>query len=151
MYMKRLLILFAAIIFCVSSSFAILDEYTVSRDKLPQEAQKMLNTYFPKAKIGMIKIDRGLLKKPDYEVRLTNGTTIDFKNSGDWEEVDCKTRPVPDALIPSRIKKHLSKNFPDVFVTKIEKKTWGYDLELSDDVEVKYDRLGNFKGVEIDD
>ena len=149
--MKRILMILVIALGFVSSAFAFIDEYTISRDKLPEEAQTMLNTYFPKAKIGMIKIDRHLLKKPDYEVRLTNGTTIEFRNNGKWKEVDCKSRPVPEGLIPKTILRHVKKNYEDVTIVKIEKKSSGYILELSDDVELKYDHLGIFKGAKIDD
>ena len=42
----------------------------------------MLGEHFPKAKVSMIKVDRHLLKKTDYDVRLTNGTKIEFTNKG---------------------------------------------------------------------
>ena len=37
----------------------------------------MITTYFPKAKISMIKVDKHLLKKTDYDVKLVNGTKIE--------------------------------------------------------------------------
>ena len=40
------------------------------RDDLPVTAQEMITTYFPKAKISMIKVDKHLLKKIDYDVKL---------------------------------------------------------------------------------
>lgn len=129
---------------------AIVDSYDIDRSKLPQAAQEMLKEYFPKAKIAMIKIDRGLLKKTDYDVKLTNGTKIEFKNNGKWKSVDCKTRAVPSGLVMKPIRNYVEKNFPDVKITKIEKTSRGYEIELSDDVEVKFDHLGTFKGIDID-
>ena len=150
--MKKILVLFLLLMVGAGMSYALpFDKYTINRSELPQEAQEMLDTYFPKAKIGMIKIDKHLLKKPDYEVRLTNGTTIEFSNKGKWREVDCKTREVPQGLISKPIRNYVSKNFPDVKIVKIEKKSSGYIVELSDDVELKFDLLGIFKGVKIED
>ena len=126
---------------------AYADKYTINRDALPQPAQEMLNEYFPKAKVGMIKVDRHLLKKTDYDVKLVNGTKIEFNNSGKWTSVDCKTRAVPEGLIMKPIRNYVSKNFPDVKIVKIEKKSSGYEIKLSDDVELKFTLLGTFSKV----
>ena len=49
------------------------------------------------------------------------------------------------------IRKYIERNFPDTKIVKIEKKTFGFELELSDGIEVKFDRLGTFKSVEMND
>ena len=131
----------------VSSAYAFIDSYTIDRDKLPTEAQEMLSEHFPKAKIGMIKVDRHLLKKADYEVRLVNGTTIEFNNKGKWRNVDCKNREVPATLVPKTIARSVTKNFPDVKITSIAKKSSGYEIGLSDGVVLRFDLLGIYKGV----
>ena len=131
----------------IGTSHAIIDSYTIDRDKLPEEAQQMLKQYFPKSKVGMIKIDRHLLKKPDYEVRLVNGTTIHFSNKGKWKSIDCKNRELPEGILLKAITRHVSKNFADVKVTSVVKKSSGYEIGLSDGVILKYDLLGIFKGV----
>lgn len=136
----------------VASSYAIFDKYTLQREDLPQAAQDMLTEYFPKAKVGMIKIDKHLLKKTDYDVKLVNGTKIEFNNAGKWTSVDCQTRELPAGLVPKTIKKYVDKNFPDVKMVKIEKKASGYEIGLSDGVELKFNLLGQFKEVKsIDD
>lgn len=127
------------------------DVYTLDRKDLPEQAQEFLTKHFPKAKVGMIKVDKHLLKKTDYDVRLTNGTKIEFSNSGAWTSVDCKTKAVPEALIIKAIRRYLNANYKDQTVVKIEKKATSFKLELTDGVELKFDRLGNFKGVELDD
>lgn len=148
--MKKIFIVLMLLAGGTLLSHALVDSYVIDRSKLPQEAQNMLAEYFPKAKIAMIKIDRGLLKKTDYDVKLVNGTKIEFKNSGKWKSIDCKTRAVPEGLILKPIRKYVEKNFPDAKITKIEKTSRGYEVELSDDVEVKFDHLGTFKGIDKD-
>ena len=56
--MKRVLFLFLAFLAAVSQSYAFIDSYTIDRDKLPDAAKEMLDEYFPKAKVSMIKVDR---------------------------------------------------------------------------------------------
>lgn len=137
---------------CVCSAMALpFDKYTVNRSDLPEEAQKFLTTYFPKAKVSMIKVDKHLLKRTDYDVKLTNGMTIEFKNSGKWEEVDCKGKEVPDGIVPKRIKTYVTKNHADAFVTKIERTSSGYEVKLNTEVELKFDHLGTFKSMKMDD
>lgn len=50
--MKKFLFVILAFIFTVGVSHAIIDSYVINRDKLPEEAQKMLEEYFPKAKVS---------------------------------------------------------------------------------------------------
>ena len=63
----------------------------------------MLDEHFPKAKVSMIKVDKHLLKKTDYDVKLTNGTKIEFSNKGSWTSVNCGKREVPEALVPGTV------------------------------------------------
>lgn len=151
--MKKIILAVAmAIVTAVGMSAASVgDSYTIDREQLPAEAQAFLTRHFPKAKVGMIKVDRHLLKKTDYDVRLTDGTTIEFKNNGKWESVDCGRNAVPDAIIPKAILDYVKKKGNGASIVKIEKESWGYEIELSDRVEMKFDLLGNFKSAKIDD
>lgn len=149
--MKKLLISILVAFSTVSSVNAFpFDKYTISREELPESAREMLNEYFPKAKIGMIKIDKHLLKKTDYDVRLVDGTTIEFNNKGKWTSVSCKKGEVPDGLIIKTIKNHIAKNYNGVKIVSVFKKTTGYEIGLSDDIILKYDLLGSFKGVKME-
>ena len=109
------------VVVSICSAYAIFDKYTIDRSQLPEEAQQMLDQYFPKAKVGMIKVDKHLLKKTDYDVRLVNGTTIEFSNKGKWTSVDCKSREVPEELIPKIIRSKVKKDYPSTKVVSIKK------------------------------
>lgn len=147
--MKKILFLLLTVL-CLGN-VARADSYTIDRDKLPIQAREMLDEYFPKAKIGMIKVDKHLLKKTDYDVKLVNGTKIEFNNAGKWTSVDCKKRQVPDALVMKPIRNYVKKNGNGAFIVKIENKVSGYEVELSDGVEMKFNKLGILTRVEIDD
>ena len=148
--MKKLILFLIALIVATASGYAF-DKYTIDRSDLPQTAQDFLTTHFPKAKVGMIKVDKHLLKKTDYDVRLVNGYTIEFSNAGKWTSVDCKKSAVPEAIIPRTIRNYVAKNYPEVKIVKIEKKSTKYEVTLSDDVELTFSLLGQFKSVKIDD
>lgn len=145
--MKKLFLFILMMVMSVSVSYAFIDSYTINRDKLPEEARQMLQEYFPKAKVSLIKVDRHLLKKTDYDVRLTNGTTIEFSNKGKWKSVDCGKKTVPEALVPKKIRSYVEKNYADVTIVSIRKTSSNYEIGLSDQVKLKFNLLGQFKSV----
>lgn len=145
--MKKFVLFILMMILSVSASYAFIDSYVISRDKLPEEAQQMLQEYFPKAKVSRIKIDRHLLKKTDYDVKLTNGTTIEFSNKGKWRSVDCGTKSVPEELVPKTIRTYVAKNYAGLSIVSIRKSPSGYEIGLSDNVKLKFNLLGQFKDV----
>lgn len=108
--MKKIITLL--VVFLATVAVARADKYTIKRDALPEAAQEMLTTYFPKAKVSLIKVDRHLLKKTDYDVKLVNGTKIEFNNAGKWTSVDCKTRELPDGLLLRPIRNYIKKITP---------------------------------------
>lgn len=146
--MKKITLAIVALLISVlSMSAGIGDKYSLKREDLPQQAIEFLNKYFPKAKIGMIKIDKHLLKKTDYDVKLVNGTKIEFSNSGKWTSVDCKTRELPAGIAPKAINTYIAKNFADVKIVAIKKTATNYEVGLSDGVWLKFSLLGQFKSV----
>ena len=139
--MKKIIILMMAVLLSATTASAFIDSYTISHDKLPEEAQQMLTDYFPKAKVSSIKIDRHLLKKTDYDVRLTNGIKIEFSNKGKWTYVTSKRKAIPEDLIPAKIRKYVADNYPDVKIISIRKKTTSYEIGLSSSVLLTFNRL----------
>lgn len=136
----------------MSVAAAKADKYTVNREELPQSAIEFLDQHFTKKKIGMIKVDRHLLKKTDYDVKLVDGTKIEFSNSGKWTSVDGNGKAIPSDIVPKKIRNYVSSNFPDVKIVKIEKRnTVAYKIELSDGVVLKFNALLTFTGASMDD
>ena len=72
-----------------------------------------------------------------------------IKIKGNWEEVDCRYGEVPAAIIPVPLKNYLNANYPDEKVLKIERDRRGYDLKLSNKLELKFNN--DFEIVDIDD
>lgn len=148
--MKKILLVLIGIIMTVMSGHAF-DKYSINREDLPEAAQQFLTTYFPKSKVGMVKTDKHFLKKTDYDVKLVNGTKIEFSNSGKWTSVDCKGREVPKDIIPRAIRTYVTKNFPEVKIVRIAKTASRYEVGLSDEVELTFNLLGQFKSMKMGD
>ena len=145
--MIRKLALLAVMILGVISASAIipLDKYSINRKDLPQAAREMLDENFPKAKVSMIKVDKHLLKRTDYDVKLTNGTKIEFSNKGRWTLVDCKKKSVPESLVPKAIRSKVAKKYPGEKIVRISRSTLYYVIGLANGKELKYDLLGIFQ------
>lgn len=145
---RRLLTVLAVVLAGVLSGASALpfDKYTTNRDALPEAAQEMLQTHFPRARISMIKVDRHLLRKPDYDVKLTNGTKIEFSNKGRWTSVDCKNKDVPESLVPAAIRNNVGRRYAGESIRRISRSSLYYIVGLSGSRELKYDLLGIFQG-----
>lgn len=147
--MKKIITVLTMIVLVAVAASAIklpFDKYTIKRSELPETAQQMLDEHFPKKKVSMIKVDRHLLKKTDYDVKLTDGTVIEFNNKGEWTRVDCKKKAVPEALLTSAVKKSVEKKFPKLKDTAVYKRVLYQEIILSDGTRHKYDLLGIYQG-----
>ncbi len=146
--MNRKLIMMIALMLIVISATAALpfDKYSINRKDLPEAAQEMLDEHFPKGKVSMIKVDRHLLKRTDYDVKLTNGTKIEFSNKGRWTHVDCNKKSVPESLVPKSIRNSVAKKYAGQKIVRISRSSLYYTVGLSNGKELKYDRLGIFQG-----
>lgn len=144
--MNRLLITLIAALLSFTATHAFIDSYTIDRDKLPDDAQKMLSEHFPKAKVSMIKVDRHLLKKTDYDVKLTNGAKIEFNSKGKWKVVDCGKKALPESLVPKTIARYVDKNYKGSKMVSICKRNSGYDVGISGDRTLRFNLLHQFKG-----
>jgi hypothetical protein len=114
----------------------------VTFQQLPQKAQQFITTHFKGVEVLSATVD------DDYEVYLANGTKVEFTLAGDWKEVKCPGSAVPTAIIPAAITKYVKANFPNTKIVKIDKKYSGYDVELNSDMELKFDKNGNFLAID---
>lgn len=144
---RKLIVMTFLALGAISSSAALpIDKYSINRKDLPEEAREMLDEHFPKAKVSMVRVDRHLLKRTDYDVKLTNGTKIEFSNKGRWTSVDCKKKSVPESLVPKAIRNSVAKKYSGQKIVRISRSSLYYTVGLANGKELKYDRLGIFQG-----
>jgi len=146
--MKKLLFLTVIALLAVQTVSAD-DVVTRDESKLPAKAKTFLTKYFTDSSISYIKIDKEFMQGKTYEVVMTDGVDIDFDSKGEWTEIDFKRKEVPAVLIPKYAKDYVATNFSGKFITKIERDKKGLEVELNDDLSVKFDKKGNF--VRLDD
>ncbi len=97
----------------------------------------------------MTKSEKETLSPIEYKVVLASGTEVEFDSKGDWTEVDANTAAVPQDIVPAKIKSYVQKSFPDNKIVQIKKDKKGYEIELTNGIEVKFNKNADF--IKIDD
>lgn len=119
----------------------------ITKDPTPAITE-FVKTYFPKASVLIVKPEHD-----EYEVRLSDGTELEFTRNFEWKKIDCEHSntytAVPAELVPEQIATYVKTNFADQSITKIEKKRKGWEIELSSELEIKFNK--NFVVTKIDD
>lgn len=139
--MKKLLMLMmlAVSVFSVSAR----DTYTRDVKVLPTAAQTVLKNNF-KSSVSHIKIDKDLMTT-EYDVVLNNGTEITFDKDGNWKDVEMNNKTaVPSDFVPVNVANYVKQNQKNAKIVGIEKDRGGYSVDLSNGVEIKFDKNGNF-------
>ena len=140
-------ILMTIVIALTSLTLISCSDRIIPSEKLPAAAQSFLKEYFPDSPISYVKKEADLT--PTYEVVLQNGTEIEFNKKGQWDNIDCKRLAVPATLIPAAISEYVNANFPGQSIVKIDRETYGHEIEMANGLELKFDKKG--KLLHIDD
>ena len=116
-------------------------------NELPAPAQQFITTYFAQSDIAWIQWERDGVSK-EYEVKLNNGTWIEFYSDGALEKIDCKTIAVPAGIVPETVVNYVSTNFPQVVIVKYQIDRRDQEVELNTGLELVFDLNGNFKYID---
>jgi len=122
------------------------DDRRITIAQLPSQAQLFIKSNFRGKNVAYVTKDRDGLRS-DYEVKFKDGSSIDFDHNGRWTDIE--SRSLPSKLVPGQIRSYVAKNHPGQKVVKISRERSGYDIELSDDTDLEFNK--NFHIVEIDD
>lgn len=117
-----------------------------SRDisTLPTVARELIVKNF-KANVSLIKVDKTLGHIDEYDVVLTDGTEISFDNKGNMKEVETsETKAVPKGLVPAAITNYVASSHKGQRIVSIEKKRNGWEVELSNGIDIRFDKEGRF-------
>ena len=114
----------------------------VAVEQLPQPVKAFVQQHFPGQTITYAEKDVELTGSK-YDVVLADGTRVDFDTDNVWDKIECTmASPVPTALIPAPIVTHIQTNFPDAMILKIDKDYDGYEVELANGLELKFNKQG---------
>ena len=85
--MKKFILMILSVVLFQNFTYAD-SERMISIEQLPVAAQKFLKTHFANQPLTYAKVD-GYMFDVDYEVRLVDGTKIDFDRKGNWTNAIC--------------------------------------------------------------
>ena len=131
----------------LQSVTCLADDKIIPVEQLPAPAKTFVKKYFPQATIEYATKDTEFMGTT-YEVRLSDGTEVDFDKKGNWDNVDCKTKAVPASLVPAAIAQYVKAHYPNTVIVKIDKERGGYEIELSNDLDLKFNSKGKLIGID---
>lgn len=145
--MKKVFLMFITCFISIFSCFACtFTDKPITVNNLPEQAKVFVTTHFKGANILYVEKDNDF-RGVKYDVHLNNGVEITFDKKGNWDKVDMNTMTaVPNEIIPMFIKKYVEENFKNSIITKIDKERWGYEIEVNDNIEIKFDHKGQVIG-----
>lgn len=138
----------SALLVLVMSLTACANEKVIPFLEMPLQAQQLIEQHFSKANVSLVMQERDGLSL-EYEVRLNDGTKVEFDKDGSLTKIDCGAKAVPVALIPEAVRSYVTANFPNAFI-----KEWGRDgrrwkAELNNGLELEFNSKYEF--LRIDD
>ena len=113
---------------------------------VPEPIAAFVKQYFPNATIAGVEQDHDN-GGTEYDVYLSDGTQIDFDANNQWDKVE-NHNGVPAALIPQAIATYVKSNYQNMAITKIDREYRGYDIELSNGLDLNFDKSGHFLGID---
>ncbi len=139
------IVLTALLAFVGVSAFA--SDKPISVSQLPVAAAEYVKAKFPNTPISFATKDGGLFST-DYEVVLADSTMIEFDSAGEWRELKNSIKGISLNLLPEKIKNVIEVRFVGAKVKSIEKKRNVFEVELFNDLELKFDKDGVLISVE---
>ena len=140
-----------ALVFALFIGIALTNT-SCNNDKKTKAINDFVRVYFPDTEV-IANIKDGL----DCDVTLSDYTQIGFDGNLfgklEWDEVDCRhaslPTTVPTALVPAEITNYVNRIHGSQSVTKISKDNRGWEIELSNGIEIEFDK--RFNVIDFDD
>lgn len=142
MIMKKTMIyLVSAIAFLFT--LAGCEEVKINENRLPDTARTFIKENFPHTSVLSAEKEREDGQK-QYNVRLADGTEIEFNEAGEWTEIDCDFATIPDGVLPEKITGYIAANYPQTKAYKAEKKFGGYEITITGGYKLFFNNNGDF-------
>ncbi len=122
-------------------------EMLIPASDLPAPSKTFLEAYF--VDVAVVRVERDIHSVTEYyEVHLADGSQIDFDQAGNWTEVDGNHKAIPTGFIHPTIVSYVATNYPTTVIESIDKQIYGFDVDLLNQVELRFDYQGNFLGLD---
>lgn len=108
----------------------------------PAQISKYVKQHFPDGQIVYVK-KKDKLHYTKYKVKLDTQVELEFDGDFNIYEIESKS-PLPASVIPPKIQHYVSQHYPTHQIKEWELKKNGQKVELTNDVDLLFDREGNF-------
>lgn len=124
------------------------DDVYIPVEALPEPGKAFVATHFPTATVSRLEKNKGMDEDGTlFEAYLSNGFELDFAPDGTWTGVDGHLQAVPQtviALLPQTLTDYVTTNYAGQSVVEVEKKNYGFKIELSNDLDLMFKSDGTF-------
>ena len=120
-------------------------EVIVEVAELPEQSRNFLETNFNGFQVNRATKDVSSFDEY-YEIFVNNGITIDFNRIGEWTEVDGNGLSIPTSFIDEEIVSYINTNYPTFPIESIDKKPYGYEVDLINNTELRFNTSGKLIG-----
>lgn len=127
-----------ALVSLVSLGLYAANDRVIQSKQLPKAAQLFLAKHFAGRAVSLAKEDRDF-SGTTYDVRLADGTELEFTSAGEWKEVDGNHTALPLTFIPAQLVKTIQSQHAGDAIVHIERKRRGYQVELASGLELLFD------------
>lgn len=118
------------------------DEKKIDFGDLPSEARSFIENYFPSADILSIVQEKEDGRK-EYQVKLSDGTDMEFDEDGEWTNIECYFSPLPTGILPANVITEVEELHPEAYINGVEKELGGYVVEVTDAGGIDWDMRFN--------
>ena len=118
------------------------DEKKIDFGDLPSEARSFIENYFPSADILSIVQEKEDGRK-EYQVKLSDGTEMEFDEDGEWTNIECYFSPLPTGILPANVITKVEELHPEAYINGVEKELGGYVVEVTDAGGIDWDMRFN--------
>lgn len=143
----RMILLISVLLLTVSTASADNDR-AVSMEQLPKKAHAFISQYFPREKVAYAKREHEFMETK-YEVVFTGSAKVEFLRNGEWKEVDCRYKTVPEGIVPKAILAKVQELYPGAVIIGIERDKRDIEVKLDNRMELTFDK--NCLLIDIDD
>lgn len=118
------------------------DEKKIDFGELPGEARSFIENYFHSADILSIVQEKEDGRK-EYQVKLSDGTDMEFDEDGEWTNIECYFSPLPTGILPANVITKVEELHPEAYINGVEKELGGYVVEVTDAGGIDWDMRFN--------
>lgn len=121
-------------------------------EELPQVSKDYIEQQFPSEQVTYVEKDQDFLSWNNddmYEVHFSSGLELTFSKAGEITEIDApKDQAIPIAALPEAIVSFVEGNYSGVGITSWELDGNDQEVELTNGVDLEFDKNGNFKKID---